>query len=247
MASLSHAGSARLMGEGKIAVTSANAEETILEAQHIVLATGSEPTGLPSLPLDGTSIVSSTEALAFDRVPQSLLVVGGGYIGLELGSVWARLGSKVTVLEFLPRILPLGDGEIANLLYRSLRKQGLAFHLETKVIGAGGQGGQIVVDAQHEGKDERFVGDKVLVAVGRRPFTKGLGLKEVGVQTDERSGRVLVDENFETNVKGIFAIGDLIHGPMLAHKAGRYQNPRQLRYGAQRGLYLAGSRQCRVD
>jgi dihydrolipoamide dehydrogenase len=215
----SYVGSGRLMGEGKVAVTGSNAEEIILEARHIILATGSEPAGLPSLPLDGTSMVSSTEALAFERVPQSLIVVGGGYIGLELGSVWARLGAKVTVLEFLPRILPLSDGEIANLLYRSLLKQGLAFHLETKVTGAGTQGGQIVVDAQHEGKDVRFQGDKVLVAVGRRPFTKGLGLEEVGVQTEERSGRVFVDENFETNVKGIFAIGDLINGPMLAHKA----------------------------
>ncbi len=215
----SYVGSGRLLGEGKVAVTAPNAEEIILEAQHIVLATGSEPASLPSLPLDGATIVSSTEALAFDRVPQSLIVVGGGYIGLELGSVWARLGAKVTVLEFLPRILPLSDGEIAHLLYRSLLKQGLAFHLDTKVTGAGTQGGQIVVDAQHEGKDVRFQGDKVLVAVGRRPFTKGLGLSEVGVQTDERSGRVPVDENFETNVKGIFAIGDLINGPMLAHKA----------------------------
>lgn len=215
----SYVGSARLMGEGKVAVTTTNAEETILEAQHIILATGSEPANLPSLPLDGTGIVSSTEALAFERVPQSLLVVGGGYIGLELGSVWSRLGAKVTVLEFLPRILPLSDGEIAHALYRSLLKQGLAFHLETKVTGAGTQGGQIVVDAQHGGKDERFHGDRVLVAIGRRPFTTGLGLHELGVRTDERSGRVLVDENFQTNVKGIYAIGDLIEGPMLAHKA----------------------------
>ncbi|MHB1427021.1 MAG: dihydrolipoyl dehydrogenase [Gemmataceae bacterium] len=215
----SYVGSGRLMGEGKVVVAAANAEEIILEARHILLATGSEAASLASLPLDGTSIVSSTEALAFERVPQSLLVIGGGYIGLELGSVWARLGAKVTVLEFLPRILPLSDGEIANLLHRALQKQGLAFHLETKVTGAGAQGGQIVVDAQHDGKDVRFQSDKVLVAIGRRPFTKGLGLNEVGVKTDERSGRVLVDENFETNVKGIFAIGDLIEGPMLAHKA----------------------------
>ncbi len=215
----SYIGSGRLMGEGKVAVQSANAEEVIVEAQSIVLATGSEPAGLSALPCDGASVVSSTEALAFERVPQSLIVVGGGYIGLELGSVWARLGAKVTVLEFMPRILPLGDGEIADLLHRALVKQGLAFHLETKVTGAGTQGGQVVVDAQHDGKDVRFQGDKVLVAVGRRPFTKGLGLKEVGVQTDERSGRVIVDEDFQTNVKGIFAIGDLISGPMLAHKA----------------------------
>jgi dihydrolipoamide dehydrogenase len=215
----SYIGSGRLLGQGKVAIAAANAEEVILEAKHIVLATGSEPVSLPSLPLDGTSIVSSTEALAFERVPQSLIVVGGGYIGLELGSVWARLGAKVTVLEFLPRILPLSDDEIAGLLHRSLTKQGLAFQLETKVTGAGAQGGQIHVDAQHKGKDVRVQGDKVLVAIGRRPCTKGLGLSEVGVQSEERSGRVLVDDKFETNVKGIFAIGDLIEGPMLAHKA----------------------------
>src|SRR5262249_28293455 len=132
----SYVGSGRLMGESKVVVKSANAEEIIIEAGFIVLATGSEPASLPSLPYDGTAIVSSTEPLTFERVPQSLIVVGGGYIGLEMGSVWARLGAKVTVLEFLPRILPLSDGEIAELLHRSLVKQGLAFHLETKVTGA---------------------------------------------------------------------------------------------------------------
>ncbi len=215
----SYVGGGRLLGEGKVAVTGANAEEIILEAKHILLATGSESIRLPSLPFDGTSIVSSTEALSFERVPQHLIVVGGGYIGLELGSVWNRLGAKVTVLEFLPRILPLSDGEIANLLHRSLLKQGLTFHLETKVTGAGSQGGQMVVNATHKGKDVLFQGDKVLVAVGRRPYTTGLGLREVGINSDERTGRVSVDENFETNVKGVFAIGDLIEGPMLAHKA----------------------------
>jgi dihydrolipoamide dehydrogenase len=215
----SYVGAGRLMGEGKVAVKSASAEEIILEARHIVLATGSESVSLPSLAFDGTSIVSSTEALAFDRVPQHLIVVGGGYIGLELGSVWSRLGAKVTVLEFLPRILPLSDGEIAEQLHRALSKQGLAFHLDTKVTGAGSQGGQIVVNATHKGKDVLFQGDKVLVAVGRRPFTKGLGLREIGINPDERTGRISVDENFETNVKGVYAIGDLIDGPMLAHKA----------------------------
>ncbi|HTU21612.1 MAG TPA: dihydrolipoyl dehydrogenase [Gemmataceae bacterium] len=215
----SYVGAGRLMGEGKVAVKSASAEEIILEAKHIMLATGSEAATLPSLAFDGTAIVSSTEALAFERVPQHLIVVGGGYIGLELGSVWNRLGAKVTVLEFLPRILPLSDGEIAELLHRSLVKQGLTFNLETKVTGAGTQGGQVVVNAHHSGKDVLFQGDKVLVAVGRRPFTKGLGLNEIGVKTDERTGRVVVDESFETNVKGVFAVGDLIDGPMLAHKA----------------------------
>jgi dihydrolipoamide dehydrogenase len=215
----SYVGSGRLLGEGKIAVRSANAEEIILEAKHILLATGSESIGLPSLPFDGASIVGSTEALAFERVPQHLIVVGGGYIGLELGSVWSRLGAKVTVLEFLPRILPLSDGEIADLLLRSLGKQGLTFHLETKVTGAGSQGGQMHVNAMHKGKDVLIQGDKVLVAVGRRPYTTGLGLREIGLHPDERTGRLSVDENFETNVKGIYAIGDLIEGPMLAHKA----------------------------
>jgi dihydrolipoamide dehydrogenase len=215
----SYVGAGRLLGEGKIAVKSPNAEEIILEAKHILLATGSESVSLPSLPFDGTSIVSSTEALSFERVPQHLIVVGGGYIGLELGSVWSRLGAKVTVLEFLPRILPLSDGEIADLLYRSLIKQGLTFQLETKVIAAGAQGGQINVNATHKGKDVLTQGDKVLVAVGRRPYTTGLGLREIGLNPDERTGRISVDENFETNVKGVYAIGDLIEGPMLAHKA----------------------------
>jgi dihydrolipoamide dehydrogenase len=215
----SYVGAARLMGEGKAAVKSASAEEIIIEAKHILLATGSEAVSLPSLPFDGTSIVSSTEALAFERVPQHLIVVGGGYIGLELGSVWSRLGAKVTVLEFLPHVLPLGDGEIAELLHRALVKQGLTFNLETKVTGAGTQGGRVIVNAMHKGQDVRFEGDKVLVAVGRRPFTKGLGLRDIGITPDERTGRIAVDENFETNVKGVYAIGDLIDGPMLAHKA----------------------------
>jgi dihydrolipoamide dehydrogenase len=213
------AGTARLLAPGRVGVKAERGEETTVEADRILLATGSEPASLPSLAFDGSAIVSSTEALAFDRVPQHLIVVGGGYIGLELGSVWSRLGARVTVLEFLPRLLPQGDTEIADLLYRSLTRQGLTFHLETKVVGAGTQGGEVVVNATCKGKDQTFRGDKVLVAVGRRPHTAGLGLRELGVATDERSGRVVVDENFETNVKGIYAIGDLIEGPMLAHKA----------------------------
>jgi dihydrolipoamide dehydrogenase len=190
-----------------------------LEAPAVLLATGSEPVSLPSLPFDGKHVVSSTEALAFDKVPQHLIVVGAGYIGLELGSVWSRLGAKVTVLEFLPRILPLGDAGIAEVLQKSLTKQGLTFHLETKVTAAAVQGGQVVVHASRKGQDVQFQGDRVLVAVGRRPFTKGLGLEEAGVRLEERTGRVVVDEGFETDVPGIYAIGDLIAGPMLAHKA----------------------------
>src|SRR5262249_5068873 len=154
---------------------------------------------------DGTHIVSSTEALAFDKVPQHLIVVGGGYIGLELGSVWSRLGAKVTVVEFLPRILPLGDAEVAAQLHKSLVKQGLTFHLEPKATGAGTQVGQVVVNASHKGEDVLLQGDKVLVAVGRRPYTPGLGLQEAGVEVDEKTGRVPVDEDFQTSAPGIYA------------------------------------------
>jgi dihydrolipoamide dehydrogenase len=174
---------------------------------------------LPALPFDGKHIVSSTEALAFDKVPQHLIVVGAGFIGLELGSVWSRLGAKVTVVEFLPRIVPAADAEIAAQLQVSLTKQGLTFHLETKVTAASIQGGQVIVNASSKGEEKVFQGDRVLVAVGRRPYSAGLGLKEAGVQFDEKSGRITVDENFQTNVPGVYAIGDLIQGPMLAHKA----------------------------
>src|SRR5262249_53718602 len=157
--------------------------------------------------------VSSTEALSFEKVPQHLIVVGGGYIGLELGSVWSRLGAKVTVLEFLPRIMPLGDAEISEQLRKSLVKQGLTFHLETRVPGAGTQGGEGVVHASSKGRDLEFKGDKVLVAVGRRAYTTGLGLQEAGVRLEEKTGKVPVGEDFQTNVPGIYAIGDVIDGP----------------------------------
>jgi dihydrolipoamide dehydrogenase len=211
-------GSARLGARGQVVAKGAK-DESVLEAAHVILATGSEPASLPALPFDGVHVVSSTEALAFDKVPEHLIVVGGGYIGLELGSVWARLGAKVTVLEFLPRLLPLNDRETADGLHKALARQGLTFHLDTKVTAASVQGGQVIVNAQAGGKDVHFPGSKVLVAVGRRPYTTGLGLSEAGVRTDERSGRVLVDDQFRTSAEGVYAIGDLITGPMLAHKA----------------------------
>jgi dihydrolipoamide dehydrogenase len=148
-----------------------------------------------------------------------LIVVGAGYIGLELGSVWSRLGAKVTVVEFLPRILAQSDAEIVKLLHASLSKQGLAFHLETNVTGASVQGGQVIVNAQAHGSDVLLQGDKVLVAVGRRPCTNGLGLVEAGVKVEEKSGRIFVEDGFQTSATGIYAIGDSIAGPMLAHKA----------------------------
>jgi dihydrolipoamide dehydrogenase len=212
-------GGARLGERGRVVVKGPKDEALLLDAPHIILATGSEPASLPALPFDGTHIVSSTEALAFDKVPEHLIVVGGGYIGLELGSVWSRLGAKVTVLEFLPRLLPLNDRETAEALHKALARQGLTFHLDTKVTAASVQGGQVIVNAQAGGKDVHFPGDKVLVAVGRRPYTAGLGLAEAGVKIDERSGRVLIDDQFRTSVEGVYAIGDLVAGPMLAHKA----------------------------
>jgi dihydrolipoamide dehydrogenase len=212
-------GAARLGQRGQVVVKGAKDEALLIEAPHVVLATGSEPVGLPAVPFDGAHVVSSTEALAFDKVPQHLIVVGGGYIGLELGSVWLRLGAKVTVLEFLPKLLPLNDREAADGLHKALAKQGLEFHLDTKVTAASVQGGQVIVNAQAGGKEVHFPGDRVLVAVGRRPYTAGLGLQEAGVRTDERSGRVLVDDAWRTSVEGVYAIGDLIAGPMLAHKA----------------------------
>jgi dihydrolipoamide dehydrogenase len=212
-------GTARLGERRQVVVKGTKDEALLLEAAHVVLATGSEPASLPALPFDGVHVVSSTEALAFDKVPEHLIVVGGGYIGLELGSVWSRLGAKVTVVEFLPKVLPQSDRETADALHKALTRQGLTFHLDTKVTAASVQGGQVIVNAQSGGKDVHFPGDRALVAVGRRPYTAGLGLKEADVKTDERSGRVLVDEELRTSVEGVYAIGDLIAGPMLAHKA----------------------------
>ncbi len=194
--------------------------ETVLETKHILLATGSVPINLPFMPFDGTNIVSSTEALTFQKVPDHLVVVGGGYIGLELGSVWSRLGAKVTVVEFLPRITPMMDVEVGDLLFKSLKKQGLEFHLETKVTGAAVANGKVTVSAEtKDGQKLSIACDKVLVAVGRKAYTEGLGLKEAGVVFDEKSGKVAVDKHYRTNVPSISAIGDLIDGPMLAHKA----------------------------
>jgi dihydrolipoamide dehydrogenase len=212
-------GRGRLAGPGNINVEGQDGKTTQVKAKHILLATGSEPAELKSLPFDGKQIVSSTEALCFDKVPAHLIVIGAGYIGLELGSVWARLGAKVTVLEFLPRILPLNDTELAGILHKSLLRQGLTFHLEHKVTGHTKQGDQVVVQYENQGKNQEISGDKVLVSVGRRPCVEGLGLQEAGVQIEPRSGKVQVDEHFQTTAAGVYAIGDLIAGPMLAHKA----------------------------
>jgi len=213
-------GTARLLGDGKVEVDRAEQTKETIQGKNILLATGSEVAELPFLKFDHQFIVNSTDALAFAEVPKHLIVVGGGYIGLELGSVWKRLGAKVTVLEFLPRLLPATDGEIAGLVRKSLERQGFEFHLETKVTGARVSKTSVTVTAVGvTGKELAFTGDKVLVAVGRKPYTDGLGLAEAGVKQDEKSGRVEIDQHFQTNVAGVYAIGDLVAGPMLAHKA----------------------------
>ena len=213
-------GTARVASPTSVIVKDAEGAETTLDTAHILLATGSTPINLPFLPFDGKTVVGSTEALTFDKVPGHLLVVGGGYIGLELGSVWKRLGARVTVVEFLPRITPMADVEMGAQLFKSLQKQGLEFQMETKVTGAKVANGKAVVSAEtKDGQKLTYEVDKVLVSVGRRPFTEGLGLEAVGVSVDAKSGKVATDAHFRTSVPTISAIGDLIAGPMLAHKA----------------------------
>src|SRR5207247_1680672 len=173
---------------------------------------------LPFAKFDGKTIVSSTEALEFREPPKTLIVIGAGAVGLELGSVWNRLGSEVMMLEFLPRIAIGFDLELSNLLQRLLTGQGMTFHLETKVTGVKVNNGRATVIATKDGQELKFEADKVLVSVGRRPFSEGLGAEKIGVEFDEKK-RIKVDKHFRTNVKGIYAIGDVIAGPMLAHKA----------------------------
>jgi dihydrolipoamide dehydrogenase len=213
-------GTGRLAGAGTVLVKpNDGSSEQTYTAKSILLATGSDPIELPFLKFDGKFVGSSTDGLSYDKVPEHLIVVGAGYIGLELGSVWCRLGSKVTVVEALPAILPTMDREIAEMLRRSLTKQGLTFQLDTKVTGATVKGNKITLKAVQAGKEIEFVGDRVLVAVGRRAYTDGLGLDTVGLALDAKTRKLAVDENFQTSAKGIYAIGDLIDGPMLAHKA----------------------------
>jgi dihydrolipoamide dehydrogenase len=213
-------GSGRLLAPGKVELTRADGPKEILEAKNVLLATGSEVIELPFLKFDHQLVIDSTDALSLAEVPRHLIVVGGGYIGLELGSVWARLGSKVTVLEFLPRLLPGTDGEIAALVKKSLERQGLEFHLDARVTGAKASGKQVsVTTIAKNGHETAYAGDKVLVAVGRKPNIEGLGLADAGVNHDAKTARVDVDDRFQTNVPGVYAVGDLIAGPMLAHKA----------------------------
>jgi dihydrolipoamide dehydrogenase len=219
----SYRGIGRVAGPGRVVVRPLNGgEETVLETKAIVIATGSDVIQLPGAEIDEKRIVSSTGALELDKVPGRFVVVGGGIIGLELGSVWRRLGAKVTVIEFLDRIIPGMDGEVARQFQRILQKQGIEFRLGCKVTGVQANGaGPLKVQvqpAQGEGPQEIIEADAVLVAIGRIPYTEGLGLEEAGVQIDNKR-RVVIDEHFRTNVAGIYAIGDVVRGPMLAHKA----------------------------
>jgi len=212
-------GVARLAGPDRVEVTGGSGGGRTIEGKAILLATGSEPVAPPGLAFDGERIVSSTEALSFREVPQHLGIVGGGYIGLEVGSVWLRLGARVTVIEMLPQIATLLDGQVARGLERILTRQGLTFRLRTKVRGAEVSGNGLRVSLESEGREESLECDRLLVAVGRRPLTRGLGLEEAGVKTDARTGQILVDDQYRTTVPTIYAVGDLIAGPMLAHKA----------------------------
>ena len=217
-------GTARLTGADRVEVeekagSRGKRKRTMLEGKSIVLATGSTPVQVPGLEFDGKRIVTSTEALAFTSVPKLLGVVGGGYIGLELGSVWLRLGAKVAVVEMLPMVAATLDGQISRTLERVLRKQGMDIRLNTKVSGAKISRNKVRMTLEAGGKEEILSCDRLLVAVGRRPLTQNLGLEDVGVETDPQSGQVRVDESYRTNVPTIYAIGDLVAGPMLAHKA----------------------------
>ncbi|HEX7005133.1 MAG TPA: dihydrolipoyl dehydrogenase [Trueperaceae bacterium] len=207
-------GRGEITGPGGVVVHGERGDEK-LEAERIVIATGSKVASIPGVEIDGDRVGTSTEALSYEKPPERLIVIGAGYIGLELGAVWKRLGSQVTVLEYFDRILPGMDRELAADALKAFKKQGIEFRLGVKVTGAKAKGNGAVVTL--EGGEE-LEADRVLVAVGRLPNTEGLGLESVGVKTDER-GRVLVDENLMTNVEGIHAIGDVIEGPMLAHKA----------------------------
>jgi len=212
-------GKGRVASANSVEVTDAQGGKKTVEAGHILIATGSVPTELPVLPFDHKNIVDSTGALAFDKVPNHLIVVGGGYIGLELGSVWKRLGAKVTVIEFLDRLVPFVDHEVGDFLKRTLQQQGLEFHFETKVTGGKLVKDKVVVTAESKTGPVSFEGDKVLISVGRRAYTEGLGLEGVGIKLADRTGKVPVDKYFRTSAPTISAIGDVIDGPMLAHKA----------------------------
>ncbi len=213
-------GHGRLTGPGAVSVALTDGGEQALTARNVVIATGSEIMGLPNVEIDEEQIVSSTGGIALKAVPERMVVVGGGYIGLELGSVWRRLGSKVTVVEFLDRITPGMDTEVSRQFQRILGKQGLEFKLGTKVTGVEktNEGLKVSVEPAAGGEGEVIDCDVVLVSIGRRPYTDNLGLETVGISLDDK-GRIPTDDHYRTGAQGIYAIGDVTDGPMLAHKA----------------------------
>jgi dihydrolipoamide dehydrogenase len=212
-------GTARLTSPDQIQIKTNGKRTQTLSAKFILLATGSSPIQVPGLEFDAEKIVSSTEALSFDTVPKHLGIVGGGYIGLELGSVWRRLGAKVTIIEMLPKIAAALDGQVGRTLDRLLKKQGFEFRLNTKVTKAEISGKTVELTLVSNDKEENLSVDKLLVSVGRKPNSQGLGLKDIGVQINSKNGCVMVDANYRTSLPTIYAIGDLVAGPMLAHKA----------------------------
>lgn len=217
-----HYGTARILGSGKVEVTAKDGAKQVLETKNIIIATGSDVAGIPGLKIDIDEkvIVSSTGALSLAKVPQHLVVVGAGVIGSELGSVWSRLGAKVTVVEFLDKVLGPMDGEVSKQFQKLMEKQGIEYKLGAKVTGVEktSTGAKVTFEPVKGGSAETLEADIVLVATGRRPYTDGLGLEQAGVKLDER-GRVDVDAHWQTSVAGIYAIGDVVKGPMLAHKA----------------------------
>lgn len=207
-----------ITGKNQVTVKLPDGNTQVLETKRILIATGSRPSSIPGVTIDKDRIVDSTGALEFTQVPEHLIVIGAGVIGLELGSVWKRLGAKVTVLEYQPRIFGNSDSEVAKEALRTFKKQGIEFLLDVKVTGTSVNGDIATVAYEEKGEAKTISGDRVLVAVGRRPYTDNLGLENVGLATDKR-GFIHVNSHFETSVPGIFALGDVIPGPMLAHKA----------------------------
>ncbi len=207
------------LSKNQIHISHNDKKETIIESKNIVISTGSEPISLPGIQFDEKKIISSTGALSMPSVPKKMLVIGAGYIGLEMGSVWSRLGSEVHVIEFLDHITPGMDKEISNEFMKILKKQGINFHLNTKVNSISKSDNKVVAQiSDKEGKKKSFEFDVALISIGRKPYTKNLNLNKVGIRLDEK-GRIKVNKNFQTSISNIYAIGDVIEGPMLAHKA----------------------------
>ncbi|NDB83019.1 MAG: dihydrolipoyl dehydrogenase [Alphaproteobacteria bacterium] len=211
-------GEAKITGPDEVTILSEGATVRVIKTKNILIATGSEILDIPGVQIDGKDIISSKEALGIESVPSSMVVIGGGYIGLELGSVWRRLGAKVTVVEFYSRIVPAMDTEVANTLHKILVKQGMEFIFDTKVLSCSKSGAQLKLSLEKAGEKSEILTDKVLVSVGRKPYTQNLGLENVGIKVNER-GRIPVNAHFQTLITNIYAVGDVIDGPMLAHKA----------------------------